>query len=183
MRKEGLLNDESEILPGAVFTPQFVQMQTNNFTLIVAPNQLQFYPTDNASTSIISGIISKLQHIPYKAAGLNFTYFSDANDSGGEDLTRGKFTNTINSIYQEFQEDDCKFGSYLSKNFLEFRLKLNVIPVNAMRNNGQTVQKLQYAFNFHVDIPQKDGAMKLIESITKFNECKAYSAKIMDKSL
>src|SRR5271166_1761428 len=77
--RQGLLA-EDQMLPNFVFTDLLVQVRTQNFSLLVVPEQFQFFPQAKESEQQeliqqkVGRIVRSLPHTPFKAVGLNFTW-------------------------------------------------------------------------------------------------------------
>jgi hypothetical protein len=145
----------------SVFSPLTVNVVAPGVSLTVVPDRLQlgFPPselTDDIPSklkSIIGKIASELPHTPFQAIGFNMGWIltpERQEDMGG--LERRFFLNTRNPLARFFKDRSSHFGSYLSKDFMMGRLKLDIKPVSLV--GGQ--QALQAVFNFHLDLTGED---------------------------
>jgi hypothetical protein len=149
---------EDDFLPGCLFSDQAVNVVSPSFGLLVVPPQLQFVPAlpvESQRELIVDKvgmIVDLLPHTPYVGAGLNFFYHLRPDDGDVPALTRLLFYNPERPLSQFFQSSDARFGVYFSKDFLDCRLKLDVKPIVVPDGSG-TMEVVQFAFNFHLDVP------------------------------
>lgn len=171
------LIDDEDILQNSIFTPTITQVISKDFQLLVTLDQLQFAcnPKSNFQDSLIKTLIptvKKLQEIPYKAIGLNFTWFVSDPDKTINQLGREFFFIPNSNIFKLFDSDNSRYGSYMSKDFKNSRLKLDIKPINAIEL-GVSIQPkeyIQFTFNFHVDFKNETRIEQLIECLTNWNE-------------
>lgn len=179
LRKNKIISDDVAITPASIFTQQFVNLQTNVFSASIMPNQLQFSYQSEDNINILIKLIDALPHIPYKAIGINFTYFLPITSDDGSNASRTRFTNDRTRLYSEFGDDNCRFGAYLSKDFSGSRLKLNILPVKAQKYTGVEVERLQYAFNFHSDLIKENSFEELKSKINSIQTFAQYAFKLV----
>src|SRR5690606_15898023 len=123
---------EDDNLPGSIFSDAFVQVRVDDFGLLVLPPQLQFVPTvshENQQELIVKKlgpIIAAIPHTPYTGLGLNFSWHLVPKDGDINRLCRQLFFVPNSPIYNHFETDNPRFGAYLSKDFQDFRLKLDI---------------------------------------------------------
>lgn len=150
-----------------IYTPNFVQLRTSGFVLLVLPEQLQFAPLSQGKASSmiterVGKIVKLLPETPYIAVGLNFTWqlvpTGDVADFGRTLFWRS------NPLYDFFAEKDARFGGYLSKDTMNVRLKLDVKPVKATQADGVD-DRLVFAFNYHQDLLNKTDAVSEMERV------------------
>lgn len=181
--RNGLLNEE-EMQPGYVFTDMFVQVRSNRFNLLVLPDQLQFVPTvaEDDEQNVISekvGIIVRiLPHTPYRAIGLNFSWHLIPRDANVARLSQELFFNPEKPLYRLFNASNAHFGAYLSKDVLDFRLKLDVKPILIAQGEGKE-NRLQFLFNFHADLTDNP-ADQIQRYLVRWNDVKRESEAIVD---
>lgn len=182
--------DESEIEPTSIFVQNVAQVVTKKFNLLVLPEQLQFN-AGNESTNFIEEInttllpiIAKLREIPYKAVGLNLNWFIKDDKKSIQTLTSEMFFNEQSKLFKDFASKDTKYGAYLSKNFKNTRLKLDIKPVNFNTRDSIDSQPIEYIlcnFNFHLDLSNQDtAANEIIETIKSWETFKKESEKIIE---
>jgi hypothetical protein len=168
---------EGEFLPGCIFTDVLVQVRTRRFSLLFTPEQFQFVPTPGEDDihalmqETIGRVIETLPHTPYRALGLNFTWhlFHEGGDIAA--LSRQLFFVPERPLFRDFDVPDASFGSYLSRNLLGFRLKLDVKPVAVTPPGNGPEQRLQLLYNFHVDLPEGERVVaSLQEHLRRWGE-------------
>jgi hypothetical protein len=175
---------EDDLLEGALFSDTVVQVPTSRFLLLFLPDQLQFVPTvpaDEEQPIILEKlgkIVETLPHVPYKALGLNFTWLFRPADGDTAKATREMFFVADRPLFSLFAEPDAQFGGYLSKNYEEFRLKLNVTPTTVSEEAGEE-QCVRFAFNFHHDVEEDDAAADILRCLARWDELRTEVARII----
>jgi len=138
-----------------------VNLDVGRFALFVVPPQLLFVPKVPVASQqalvveAVGSIVRSLPHTPFVGAGLNFTWevWPEHEDLGR--LSRRLFSVPEGALFQAFEADDARFGTYVSKATLGCRLRLDIKPVN------EGLEKLRLFCNFHVDIQQNsDNALQ-----------------------
>jgi hypothetical protein len=189
LARTGILREE-DISPGFLFSDQVTNAESHEFGLLVVPPQLQFVPkvSSEKQAALISekvgAIVEALPHTPYTAIGLNFFWHAEAESDGVPALTRRLFFVAEKPICEFFNTDDSRFGAYFSKDVLGCRLKLDIKPITLETPQGKT-ECLQFAFNFHLDIPQENGgAIRLIrDQLGRWDEARGQSGRIVEAAL
>jgi hypothetical protein len=176
---------EADFMPGSVFTDLIVQVHSRQFNMLVISEQLQFFPdvarAEEQALIVdkMSRIVRTLPHTPFKALGLNFCWHLQPREGDIGRTTRGLFYRDRNPLYQQFAADDAHFGGYLSKNVFGFRLKLDVKPILIATTGGQPEGRVQFSFNFHVDLDD-NGAQQITEHLVRWNEVRQEAERIID---
>ena len=177
---------EGDIQPASVITPGITQIMTPGFHMLVVPDQLQFnytgdekFPFQDSLRKTLKPMMEQLKEVPYRAVGLNYVWFVSEPEKSMPALSREMFCIDGAPLYRAFQAEDARFGSYLSRDFGTFRLKLDVKPVTIQENESKK-EFLQFAFNFHADFDPQHGYRQLDESLNKWNECLKEASRIMD---
>ena len=163
-----------EFLEGCVFSDMVVNVNAKDFSLFVSPEQLQFVPKlpHGAEVNVVQEILGKfvkaVPHTPFSGLGLNFVWIASEDDIVA--LTRRLFFRSGEPLYQAFDSADARFGAYMSRDFRGGRMKLDIKPVTLkLLETGQSVDRLQFAFNFHFDIlPGSAGAELICEHLTNW---------------
>ncbi|MCC7086536.1 MAG: hypothetical protein IT427_16175 [Pirellulales bacterium] len=148
--------NEFEQVAESLFTPAIVQVRLPRFVLLVVPEQLQFAPlppdVDHSELVLekMGKIVETLPETPYIAIGLNFQWHFIPETCEMSKFCRRLFFRD-NLLFSSFDQPDARFGGYMSKDVLGFRLRLDVRPLRVEQPEG--VRELfQFAFNFHTDI-------------------------------
>jgi hypothetical protein len=173
------------LLPGSAFTDLFVQVKSHQFNMLVIAEQLQFIPTvPPAEEQVlivdkVSTIVRTLPHTPFKGLGLNFTWHLQPREGTVATVTRALFCREAVPLFRHFAGAESHFGSYLSKNFLGFRLKLDIKPILVPTGEGQIDNRVQFSFNFHVDLGD-DAAQQIAERLVHWNDVRQEAQRIID---
>ena len=175
---------EEDILPTSVFNqPGACQLITEKFHFFITTNQVVL--TDLLPGKNDIGINQTLLSISQigafanvTASGINFHFFMEKDEKSIEELSREYFFNERLRINEFFKSDDSMFGTYLSTNFKDSRLKLDVKP-NTVVPNPVEIERLVIAFifNFHFEVNNKLDI--LYKSLNEYNEYEEYSNKII----
>jgi hypothetical protein len=153
---------EGEISPVSGYAQNISQTITNEFQLLVLPDQLQFARLPalngeflNMAQPKLLRIISLLKEVPYKSSGLNFHWFVYDNKMSIAQLSKELFFISSSKLFNAFESKDSHYGAYLSKDFEGARLKLDIKPIKFNLPNQPPMDCIQFAFNYHKDL-QKD---------------------------
>jgi hypothetical protein len=182
--KQGIIGDD-DLLEGSLFSDALVQVRTERFQLLLLPDQLQFVPTvtpDEEAAVIrekLGKIVETLPHVPYKGLGLNFTWLLVPEDGNAARVTKDMFFVPDRPLFRVFAGGDAQFGGYLSKDFGGFRLKLEVNPITVVGEQGPT-GGVQFAFNFHHDVPEDGGAEEIMRCLPRWDELRAEAKRIVE---
>ncbi len=173
-----------DLEPGCVFTDVLVQVNSRAFQLLITPMQCQVVPKCDVSQqgavvrSKIGDIVRMLPHTPYVALGLNFLWQITGTEEQVRSLSRELFFVESGRLHTFFEEPDARFGGYLSKDFLGFRLKLDVKPALG-ETEGEQFHALQFGFNFHSDIKQ-DPVETVIDALLKWDAADSHASMVMN---
>ncbi|MBK8806611.1 MAG: hypothetical protein IPO21_08185 [Bacteroidales bacterium] len=179
--------EESEIQQNSIFVPGISQIVTRKYNLLVVPEQLQFnvgFDSINFGVEIqntLLPIIQKLQEIPYRAIGINLSWFIKDTEKDIKTLSKEHFFIEKSTLFQNFDTNNSRFGTYLSKDFNNTRLKLDIKPVNMLDDLSRPVSEhILCSFNFHLDLKPDNSAEELIETINKWGTFKEESQRIVN---
>ncbi len=165
--KSGILKPE-EVEGEVVVTPVMVRVPAPAFELVVVPNRVQMTFEADAPeieghiSRVLGGIVETLPHTPYSAVGLNFHYVATpphevAFARWDRDNFASQFANSVTSG----EDNEARFGSYVSYNVEGLRMKLDVKPVKATGQMCKAAiasaigeELIALNFNFHKDVEQ-----------------------------
>ncbi|WP_088256547.1 hypothetical protein [Fimbriiglobus ruber] len=174
LAKNGILDADGTVRANSIFAENFVQVITDEFVLAVLPEQLQFIPNvlperqQKLIEDKLGTLVGKLPHVPYRSVGLNFNWHLAVNDEEVPSVTRNLFAGKQDGIFERFSDPNARFGTYLSKDFGPFRMKVDIKPVSIELPGGEKVDRIQFGFNFHSDFLQDQEAAK--EAARRFSE-------------
>jgi len=181
---------EDEFSAGCLFSDQAVNVESEQFGLLVVPPQMQFVPKappDRQADLVsekVGAIVRTLPHTPYNAIGLNFLWHVEPEHGDVAALTRKLFYDPDRRICQLFDAEDARFGAYFSKDMLGCRLKLDVTPITRQTQDERR-ELVQFAFNFHLDLPQE--ANQIIAAIDRqlriWDDAAAEAARIVEETV
>jgi len=186
---------ENQILPQdsltgpRVYSPEIAQFQTPHLQVLVIPPKMQVLfglqagrAEHERATNIMVRTVQLLPQTPYQALGLNFDHFAsppDKEEFGAFDrrlLGSGDY-----ALLGEFSGGDARFGRYLSKDFGDWRLRLDIKPVTAGPDNREL---LQFSFNFHHDVShasQTERSSELVRVLGMWESLRAYSDDLVKR--
>ncbi len=170
---------------GCAFSDMVVNVNARDFSLFVSPEQLQFVPkgADGAEGALIQTRLGKfvqsVPHTPFAGLGLNFVWMVSDDDLPA--LSRKLFFRPEEPLFREFESEDARFGAYLSRDFHGGRLKLDIRPVTLkLRESGESVERLQFAFNLHFDVPAGGrGAEQICQFLENWDPALAEAERLM----
>jgi hypothetical protein len=181
------LIDEGDFESGCVFSDSLVQVMAKSFVLLVIPEQFQFVPRTEAENELrliqdkVGAIVNRLPHTPFTGVGLNFIWHVDPEPADIQTLSRQMFFRENHDLDKSFDSTDAKFGAYLSRDILGFRLKLDIKPIQILENKED---RLQFAFNYHLDLAGCESPVSEIEArLHKWEEAKAYASELIQTAL
>ena len=164
-----------EFQEGCVFSDMVVNVNAKDFSLFVSPEQLQFAPKvaegveDSVVQNSLGRFVRAVPHTPFAGLGLNFVW--GVSDEDIVTLSRKLFFRPDEPLYKAFDSDNARFGSYMSKDFSGGRLKLDIKPITLkLIETGESIERIQFAFNFHFDIaPGGHGAEQICDFLKNWN--------------
>lgn len=171
-----------------IFTPGFISVVNNDFQLTVVPSQLNF--EINSPNQKFESCISKLNCIlkslcdtPFVAVGVNFQWsITDSIDSIS--IISRKLFGKEGGVYSEFVDvENARYGTYMSKDFLNARLKLDIKPVaqtSTIKVESLPLEFLLATFNFHKDLSSEERSKELLEVIQNSTHFLSESEKIVN---
>lgn len=182
--RNGLL-EEDDFRPGCVFSDMAVQVNSQEFDLMVVPQQCQFTPRvdqqreQELAVGKVGSIVRSLPHTPFRAIGLNFTWHLSPEDQDVPSISRALFFLEGGPLHREFDVPDARFGTYMSKDAFGGRLKLDVKPIPVKREE-EKLEKIQFAFNLHRDVADEKDPVGCIEHVLhQWNEVRDESSRIV----
>lgn len=187
LNKNDLISAD-KLVGARIFSPEVAQFGTSQMQILVIPQKLQItFPIlqgledFGAPIEFSKGIIKLLPHTPFKAVGLNFNYFYEQKSENEFNVYNRKLLGDGDyKLLKEFSSADAKFGRYFSKDYMGFRLRLDIKPVKVEPDKKEM---LEFAFNFHHDLSEEDSSKSdevLIGLISNWNNLFEYSAKLLE---
>lgn len=168
------------IEPGAIVAPQVVQIQTADFHLMVLPDRIQLTPKcehgrqGEVVRRIMGGIVERLPETPYFAAGINFTYHvRPAVHFAQRDR---ELFGRENAVARFFADENARFGSYYSQDYLDCRLKLEIKPAHHVENRAD--EFFAFSFNFHRPIHRETAVQEIQELLARWDEARQVALNI-----
>lgn len=175
-----------EFLQDSIFAPGLSVVSTNNCSLTVLPNQVQFAVKSddpqigtNCVMQKMSAFIKALSNVRVVAMGMNFSWRVEDKEKHITMLTRGLFDVPQNGLHQYFNHPDARFGTYISQDIdNETRLKLDIKPVNSLED-GTLVDFVLAAFNYHSDVKVSNYQEYLLQLLEKWPSLNRNSEEII----
>lgn len=161
---------QDEILSDSIFAPGLTNLSAIDCNILIVPNQIQFTIKSNdillakeCITKRLLPIVQTISTMHLKAMGLNFTWRISAQENIPI-FSKRIFCNQASNLSSAFDDDNARFGTYMSKDFKGTRLKLDIKPV-IINENGRANEFILAAFNFHRDISVSTNELDSIISI------------------
>ena len=176
---------EEEILPNSIFSFDGVQLITNDFNIVIVLNQLIIssqHPDkkDDKINDVLLKIVlvSSIKNIT--ASGINFHWTIVCEEKESiEEITKSNFYNENNKLLSTFfNTQDSKYGIYASKNINLARMRFDVKPIKALENSTHK-HALNFSFNFHYDVKDKEKLTDLVDFFKKYDEYRDECEKII----
>lgn len=137
---------------------------------------------ENCINNVFKSIIQKT-NVLYSAIGFNSGWFISDSEALFSEFNRNFFTKEIlkSPLYDFFNEPNARFGTYMSKDFLGSRLKLDVKPIQVVDENSPLdgSEFLFFRFNYHKELEREDKHQQLIEILSKWNTYSEETHKII----
>ncbi len=170
--RRGLVGEE-DFREGCIFADAIAQVNTDEFSLLVVPPRAQFttsVPRDQQQRLIVEkmgGLVHALPETPYRAVGINLTWqLVPENEDIGAVCHRLAFV-PQSPVHELFESPDARFGSYLSKDSLGCRLKLDMRPAIAEVAGREPQDIILLAFNYHRDIAAEEEPLPIIDQLLR----------------
>ena len=149
-----------------LFSPLAINIPHNNYEFLAIPERVQvriLQEQENAKDTfrrIIVGIAKALPHTPFQALGLNFEVlvYSEDKESFQKNI-RNTFMPSIPALSSILSNGDERFGSYISQDIFDCRVKIDIKPVI-----HEGIDKLLLVFNFHKNIETHEDIAKLVDT-------------------
>lgn len=154
---------EDDLRTGFLFNEVFSQVQTDRFELSIMQPRLQFKPkgAEEEKQALViekvGKIVRLLPHTPYVACGFNFVWHlvPDERDESIPAFSRRLFYRD-NVFFTAFDRGTPRYGTYISCDTLDCRLKMDVKPLTMVAlvpgERDREFEVLQFAFNYHLDV-------------------------------
>ena len=160
------------------------QIKCANFFLTMLPNQVSFSiinDLDKKDIHLLLNCINALERVQFLTAGINFAYSSPLSNDVTKNLSREKYFFTNSKVHSLFDNEDAKFGVYLSKNFHGTRLKLEILPslVQSLKNPLPR-EVLSFTYNYHKILDPNNNKQDLLEFIDDAQSFQDNSREIMN---
>jgi hypothetical protein len=183
--RTGLVN-EGEFVEGCVFADTIAHVRTQEFELMVIPQRAQFsmnVEPERQQQQIcdkLGLLVARLPETPYRALGFNLAWHL-APETSVEDLSRRLFSVPDSPVHRFFDVPNGRFGSYLSKDTLGFRLKLTALPIFVDHPGQERTHLIAFSFNYHHDLPERgDAVPEILEMLHRWDDAVAESSQIVN---
>jgi hypothetical protein len=169
---------EEDIKPNSIFAnPSTIQVITNRFQIVIAINQIVISAVEPKKENELHNIASSLVQCgnikTTTAMGINFHWFLSDPSKSLEEYSREIFFDNKYELYTKyFNKSDALFGIYASVDFRDSRLKLDVKPVKSQLiqlANLNMPDSVNFIFNFHFDIKQKEDFTELLNYLMDYD--------------
>jgi hypothetical protein len=179
LKKNNIL-DEKDIVTDYLFSPLSVSVLTTEFELGVFPDRLSLSlnlkdleSAKRQLNKVITGIFLELPNTPFVAFGYNFTWQVELKEKAQIEHQREFCLPSTNPLGKFFEDPSSRFGVYMSKNYKNFRLRLNIQPQRA-GVGGLSSESMTFHYNFHNGVDSisdtKERAKIIVDSISIWKE-------------
>lgn len=177
-----------------IAVPGFTRIETAHFTIEARADRAQLtigQPEQDTAQDIVTDKVGKivglLPETPYAAVGLNFHWAVVSPDR--ERVAAGlrtMFVKDDSAIYALFGSDDARFGGYLSKESMGFRLRLDIKPISAEHEVGgraTPAEGVLYQFNYHRDLQPDVAIGQVREALSRWADARDESDGIFHSTM
>lgn len=185
--KNEILNEE-DLIGNHIFTNNFIQINLNKYSFTLNNNSIILTISNNYSEQDYDEGVDKLilllknlKNTLNLSCGINFNWVLDGLKDGEYfELSKKLFFVNNNALYQDFEEGNPCFGAYMSKDFKDARLKLDIKPVHANQGNINA-GTLHFNFNFHRDLLDSSSFDELNDYLKNWRDYKTESEMLVNK--
>ena len=165
--------EEHEISEESLFTSDFTIVTAKGFNLTIVANQLvlnEIEPkVENTMADLVTKILSTSSFLG-SGFGINLHWYLFSGDKTNE-VAKKYFYNENSVLNTFFNEENVSYGTYLSKDFGNSRLKLDIKPATVVTIDSQIEQKIiSFGFNFHTDLKGEDFKSNIFKSLSEFKD-------------
>lgn len=165
---------EEDFLDGTIITSSLVKITTKKLIINIVQNQIILVNKSKTQSILLKQISENIiseSNSTITAVGFNFKWFLFMDDVKSH--TKSKFYSTSNTVLNKhFDSTDTAYGFYVSKDFLNSRMKLDVKPKSLKEiNSANSRMILSFDFNFHIDnSSNKDDINKSIDNYNSYRK-------------
>lgn len=179
--KNNIFN-ENEISEQSIFTSDFALVVARGFNLTIVTNQIVLteneLKVDETMVELMDKIVST-SNFTASGFGVNLHWYLFSGEKTSE-IAKKHFYNEKSEINSFFKGDDISYGSYLSKDFGNSRLKLDIKPATVMKIDSEIEQRIiSFAFNFHTDLKNENFKDDIKKSLSEVEEYIKETRKII----
>lgn len=177
--KRNLIN-EDDFLESTVCTPSFCKIETNDLIIIIESKKIVIILKNGKNKdlrTLADNFISEGSSNVI-VVGFNFKWIIFLDEIYSHTKSRF-FSNTNTSLNNHFNTDNTAYGTYMSRDFNNSRMKLEVKP-NILKqvNNSQQKNILMFDFNFHIESTKNNPMFK--ESLNDYKSYQDMALKTMN---
>ena len=172
--KNNLFNEE-DILPESQFHSQLTQVLTVKYNILILSNQIivTFLEKESADLEIndfLKSFLTKIEIHDINLMGFNFDYAIEfENTVLTNAFSRQSFSNSNSDLYTKFfNSEDAAFGAYMSKDFKDSRLKLDIKPAKVQEIGKDQIPKNVILFSFNLNFEIKNKGITISQLIEDY---------------
>jgi hypothetical protein len=154
---EQKLLKRGDLAAGYIFSEEVVRLPTDRFTVVVVPQQLQFLPADGEHAAegirdFVNPLITALPQTPYTDVRIEYMWNIGIGSASMPEVTRRLFGFEQHPLAEQFLSvPDARFGTYLSKEVDDCRMRIEVKPIKlAVAGAAAEVVRSSYTFQRQV---------------------------------
>ncbi len=174
--------EESEISDESVFSSDYTVVVARGFNLTIVQNQIvltEYEPKfEDTMADLMSKIVSTSSFIG-SGFGINLHWYIFSGDNTNL-LVKKYFYNEKSELNNFFNDENVSYGTYLSKDYGNSRLKLDIKPATVVRIDSESEQRIiSLAFNFHTDLNNENYREEILKSLSEINDYMNETKKIV----
>jgi hypothetical protein len=172
------LIEEDEFLDSSIFTSNFSRIKTKELIINVSKEQIIIVDQHSSTNKKFKSITDKITNIfkrNISVIAFNFKYIIFIENIS--EFTKEQFYIQSNVLLNKhFNSKKAAYGYYISDDFLESRLKLDIKPMFLKEiDTNENKSVLSFDFNFHIENEEKD-----ITALQALNNYQLYLTKVKE---
>jgi len=180
--------DETDLQPNSFLSMGNFGAQVVNrkFNIVISANQIvvtSLVPEDNDEINKVTSDIIRAANVnSIDAMGINFSWFLTDHEKSLEQLSRENFYGKEIKIFSKiFDKPDSLFGVYVSTDFMNARLKLDIKPskMELVLNSNAVQDLINFAFNFHFVIKKRNINTEVLKNLEDYDSYKKESERVI----
>jgi hypothetical protein len=173
----------NEIQSGkSLLAPEASQVNTKDLIVQITPTQLAIFFQNGFNPEVIDKLKKLVNKLFENNTTLQVIAIGANHSFESEDLANpSKTTTQLHSVpgiklHELLKGDNMRYGSYISKDYLNTRLRIDIKPYMKDAKNKNN-ERLKVSFNYHKDLDNQNRMAEIYGFIDSLKEFRDYSIK------